>query len=175
MAGAKQQVEVDGHRIALTNLDKVLYPATGTTKGDVIAYYAAIAPHMLPHLRDRPVTRKRWVDGVGTDEAPGKMFFQKDLDAHTPEWVQRRAIQHRDHANDYPLVGDVATLTWLGQIRRTSCTCRSGGSAARATSGAPTGSCWTSTRARAPASPSAWRSRRPHGRSSATWASSHTP
>ncbi len=116
MAGAKQQVEVDGHRIALTNLDKVLYPATGTTKGDVIAYYAAIAPHMLPHLRDRPVTRKRWVDGVGTDEAPGKMFFQKDLDAHTPEWVQRRAIQHRDHANDYPLVGDVATLTWLGQI-----------------------------------------------------------
>ncbi|OUE25305.1 ATP-dependent DNA ligase [Clavibacter michiganensis] len=116
MAGAKQQVEVDGHRIALTNLDKVLYPATGTTKGDVIAYYAAVAPHMLPHLRDRPVTRKRWVDGVGTDEQPGKMFFQKDLDAHTPEWVQRRAIQHRDHANDYPLVGDVATLTWLGQI-----------------------------------------------------------
>lgn len=109
-------MEVDGHRIALSNLDKVLYPETGTTKGDVIAYYAAIAPHMLPHLRDRPVTRKRWVDGVGTDEHPGKMFFQKDLDAHTPDWVQRRAIQHRDHANDYPLVGDVATLTWLGQI-----------------------------------------------------------
>ncbi|PPF69582.1 ATP-dependent DNA ligase [Clavibacter michiganensis] len=116
MAGQRQQVEVDGHRIALSNLDKVLYPETGTTKGDVIAYYAAIAPHMLPHLRDRPVTRKRWVDGVGTDEHPGKMFFQKDLDAHTPDWVQRRAIQHRDHANDYPLVGDVATFTWLGQI-----------------------------------------------------------
>ncbi|MFT2750570.1 ATP-dependent DNA ligase [Clavibacter sp. Sh2036] len=116
MAGAKQQVEVEGRRITLTNLDKVLYPATGTTKGDVIAYYAAIAPHMLPHLRDRPVTRKRWVDGVGTDEHPGKMFFQKDLDAHTPEWVLRRAIQHRDHQNDYPLANDVATLTWLGQI-----------------------------------------------------------
>ncbi|MFD2341555.1 ATP-dependent DNA ligase [Clavibacter tessellarius] len=116
MAGAKQQVEVEGRRITLSNLDKVLYPATGTTKGDVIAYYAAIAPHMLPHLRDRPVTRKRWVDGVGTDEHPGKMFFQKDLDAHTPEWVLRRAIQHRDHANDYPLANDVATLTWLGQV-----------------------------------------------------------
>jgi bifunctional non-homologous end joining protein LigD len=116
MAGAKQQVEVEGRRITLSNLDKVLYPATGTTKGDVIAYYAAIAPHMIPHLRDRPVTRKRWVDGVGTDEHPGKMFFQKDLDAHTPEWVLRRAIQHRDHANDYPLANDVATLTWLGQI-----------------------------------------------------------
>ncbi|MBM7025602.1 ATP-dependent DNA ligase [Clavibacter zhangzhiyongii] len=116
MAGAKQQVEVEGRRITLSNLDKVLYPETGTTKGDVIAYYAAIAPHMIPHLRDRPVTRKRWVDGVGTDEHPGKMFFQKDLDAHTPEWVLRRAIQHRDHANDYPLANDVATLTWLGQI-----------------------------------------------------------
>jgi bifunctional non-homologous end joining protein LigD len=116
MAGAKQQVEVEGRRITLSNLDKVLYPATGTTKGDVIAYYAAIAPHMIPHLRDRPVTRKRWVDGVGTDEHPGKMFFQKDLDAHTPDWVLRRAIQHRDHANDYPLANDVATLTWLGQI-----------------------------------------------------------
>jgi bifunctional non-homologous end joining protein LigD len=116
MAGAKQQVEVEGRRITLSNLDKVLYPETGTTKGDVLAYYAAIAPHMIPHLRDRPVTRKRWVDGVGTDEHPGKMFFQKDLDAHTPEWVLRRAIQHRDHANDYPLANDVATLTWLGQI-----------------------------------------------------------
>jgi len=116
MAGQRQQVEVEGRRITLSNLDKVLYPATGTTKGDVIAYYAAVAPHMLPHLRDRPVTRKRWVDGVGTDEHPGKMFFQKDLDAHTPEWVLRRAIQHRDHRNDYPLANDVATLTWLGQI-----------------------------------------------------------
>ena len=59
-----QLVEIDGRRLRLTNLDKVLYPATGTTKGEVIDYYSRIAPAMLPHLRGRPVTRLRWPEAV---------------------------------------------------------------------------------------------------------------
>jgi bifunctional non-homologous end joining protein LigD len=110
------QVSIDGHRLTLTHLDKVLYPATGTTKGQVIEYYAAIAGVMLPHIRNRIVTRKRWVDGVGTSKKPGQVFFQKDLDDSTPDWVRRATITHKDHSNDYPLVDNVATLTWLAQI-----------------------------------------------------------
>jgi len=109
-------VSVDGHRIRLTNLDKVLYPETGTTKADVLDYYARVADALIRHAAGRPVTRKRWVNGVGTSEHPGGAFFQKNLDASTPGWVSRRAIRHRDHVNDYPLLNDRATLTWLGQI-----------------------------------------------------------
>jgi bifunctional non-homologous end joining protein LigD len=109
-------VSVDGHRIRLSNLDKVLYPATGTTKRDVLDYYARIAEVLTPHSANRPATRKRWVHGVGTADAPGQMFFQKNLDDSTPKWVKRRAIEHKDHSNEYPLVNDLATLTWLAQI-----------------------------------------------------------
>jgi bifunctional non-homologous end joining protein LigD len=120
MAAAKppgeQVVSIEGHRLKLTHLDKVLYPETGTTKGEVIAYYNAVATAMLPHVRDRAATRKRWVNGVGTQAHPGMMFFQKDLDESTPAWVKRRAIEHKDHTNEYPLVNDLATLTWLAQI-----------------------------------------------------------
>ena len=116
MASSEQYVSVDGHRVKLTNLDKVLYPETGTTKGEVIDYYARIAPVLLPHAANRPATRKRWVHGVGTDDKPGEMFFQKNLDAGTPKWVRRRGIQHKSGENIYPLVNDLATLTWLAQI-----------------------------------------------------------
>jgi bifunctional non-homologous end joining protein LigD len=115
-ASGDQLVSVDRHRIKLTHLDKVLYPETGTTKGEVIAYYAAVAEVMIPHVRDRAATRKRWVNGVGTEKKPGMMFFQKNLDESTPNWVKRRTIEHKDHANEYPLVNDLATLTWLAQI-----------------------------------------------------------
>ncbi|HEV7956930.1 MAG: ATP-dependent ligase [Microbacteriaceae bacterium] len=109
-------VSVDGRRIRLTNLDKVLYPETGTTKADVLDYYARVADALISHAANRPATRKRWVHGVGTAEKPGPVFFQKNLDDSTPEWVPRRSIEHREHASDYPLVNDGATLTWLGQI-----------------------------------------------------------
>lgn len=112
----EQIVEVEGHRLTLSNLDKVMYPETGTTKGDVIRYYTAVAPYLLPYAAGRPVTRKRWVNGVGTDEKPGMVFFQKDLDDSTPEWVARQTIHHKQHDNSYPLLNDVATLTWLAQI-----------------------------------------------------------
>jgi len=117
MAADDQTVTIDGHRLKLTNLDKVLYPETGTTKADVLDYYARVADVLIPHAANRPATRKRWVHGVGTDEEPGEMFFQKNLDERsTPQWVRRREIQHSDHVNTYPLVNDLATLTWLGQI-----------------------------------------------------------
>ncbi|MHA7134111.1 ATP-dependent DNA ligase [Oerskovia turbata] len=110
-SSAAQTVSVGGHRLKLTNLDKVLYPATGTTKGEVLAYLAAVADVLLPHAANRPATRKRWPNGV-----EGPVFFQKNLDAGTPSWVRRRTIQHKHSANAYPLVNDLATLTWLGQI-----------------------------------------------------------
>ncbi|WP_125776996.1 ATP-dependent DNA ligase [Antribacter gilvus] len=107
---ASETVEVDGRRLRLSNLDKVLYPASGTTKGEVLQYLAQIAPVLVPHAANRPATRKRWPDGV-----EGQMFFQKNLDASTPDWVKRRSIQHRSGTNEYALVNDLATLTWLGQ------------------------------------------------------------
>ncbi|QNE37935.1 non-homologous end-joining DNA ligase [Leifsonia shinshuensis] len=108
-------VEVDGRRLRLTNLDKVLYPETGTTKGDVIHYYATIAPALLPHLTERPVTRKRWPDGVGSAAAPIEAFFEKDLGMGVPDWVLRQTILHSGGEKRYPVVTDRATLVWLAQ------------------------------------------------------------
>lgn len=115
MAKTTQLVQVGGREIRLSNLDKVLYPETGTTKGDVVAYYSEIAPVMLPHCRDRAATRKRWPDGVGADGS-GDFFFQKDIGDGAPDWVSTGAIQHKSHTNDYPLVNDEATLVWLAQL-----------------------------------------------------------
>ncbi len=115
--GDDQVVTIDGHRLKLTSLSKVLYPETGTTKADVFDYYARVGSALIRHAANRPVTRKRWVNGVGTAEHPGEMFFQKNLDERsTPQWVLRREIQHSDHVNSYPLVNDLATLIWLAQI-----------------------------------------------------------
>jgi bifunctional non-homologous end joining protein LigD len=109
-------VRVGGRELVVTNLDKVMYPETGTTKADVLAYYAAVAPVLIPAARNRPATRKRWVHGVGTSEAPGQVFFQKNLDESAPGWIARAAIRHKEHTNQYPLVNDAATLAWLAQI-----------------------------------------------------------
>ncbi|MFB9618187.1 non-homologous end-joining DNA ligase [Brooklawnia cerclae] len=113
----RTQVEVDGRLIEVTNLDKVMYPATGTTKGEVIAYYRGVAPWFVPHAHGRPATRKRWVNGVGTAERPGEVFFHKNLEpGATPEWVHTRPIEHKDGTSTYPLVDDAATLVWLAQL-----------------------------------------------------------
>ncbi|MBO0810479.1 MAG: ATP-dependent DNA ligase [Microlunatus sp.] len=120
MAAASEQnqtVTVGGRLLKISNLDKVMYPQTGTTKGEVISYYSAIAPVMVPHLSGRPVTRKRWVHGVGTEAEPGQVFFQKNLPpAGVPDWVLRRQIEHRGGTNDYPVVEETATLVWLAQL-----------------------------------------------------------
>lgn len=115
MDKAEQLVSVGGHRLKLTNLGKVLYPETGTTKAEVIHYYSSIADALIPHARNRPVTRKRWVEGVGTDAKPGTVFFEKNLPTSAPSWIVRRDIQHSDHVNTYPLANDLATLVWLAQ------------------------------------------------------------
>ncbi|WP_404475461.1 ATP-dependent DNA ligase [Microbacterium aerolatum] len=116
MPAAAQMVEVGGRRLRVTNLDKVLYPETGTTKGEVIAYYTRVAPRMLPLLADRPVTRKRWVEGVGTSDAPGEAFFAKQLERGAPEWVRRLPIEHSGGAKEYPIVDDLPTLVWMAQV-----------------------------------------------------------
>lgn len=107
---------VGGHRLKLTNLNKVLYPSSGTTKADVLDYYLRVSDVIIRYAHDRPATRKRWTNGVGTARKPGTAFFQKDLDGSEPEWVERQAIEHRDHTNEYPLVNNAATLAWLAQI-----------------------------------------------------------
>ncbi len=109
-------MQVQGHRLRLTNLDKVLYPATGTTKGEVIDYYSRIAAVILPLLAGRPVTRKRWPDGVGDAEHPGMSFFTKDLERGAPEWLPRMPIEHSSGTKTYPLIDSQAALVWLGQV-----------------------------------------------------------
>jgi bifunctional non-homologous end joining protein LigD len=115
-------VEVDGRTLTLKNLAKVLYPQTGTTKGEVLSYYAQVAPVMLPHLRDRAVTRIRWPHGVQDIS-----FFEKNAPAGTPSWVRtatvptggRRAGRYGEVSNDtitFPICDDLATLTWLANL-----------------------------------------------------------
>jgi bifunctional non-homologous end joining protein LigD len=109
-------VAVDGRTLRLTNLDKVLYPATGTTKGEVLDYYARISPVLLPHLAGRAVTRIRWPHGVA-----GQSFFEKNAPAGTPSWVRTaevpttgsRTADKREGTLRFPVVDDLATLTWL--------------------------------------------------------------
>lgn len=103
-------ITLDGHRLPLSNLDKVLYPETGTTKADVIDYYLRVAPAMLPHIVDRAVTRKRWPNGVD-----GQSFFEKNLAASAPDWLPRRSLPHSSRTVTYPLLDSVAALGWAGQ------------------------------------------------------------
>jgi len=110
------RVEVDGRTLSVSNLDKVLYPRTGTTKGEVLHYYASIAPVILPQLRDRAVTRIRWPHGVGAAS-----FFEKNAPAGTPAWVRTatvpttgsRTASREEGTLTFPIVDDLATLTWL--------------------------------------------------------------
>ncbi|MFL0412131.1 ATP-dependent DNA ligase [Microbacterium paludicola] len=115
MAG-EQIVRIGGRRLRVTNLEKVLYPETGTTKDEVIDYLTRIAPVLLPHVAGRPVTRKRWVEGVGTADEPLPSFFAKDLERGAPDWIPRQPIEHSTGSKAYPLVDDVATLAYLAQV-----------------------------------------------------------
>jgi len=106
-------VDVEGKRLSLSNLDKVLYPATGFTKGQVIDYYARIAPALLPHLKGHPVTMKRYPDGVDAE-----FFYEKNAPKHRPDWVKTAPVwsrHNRRHIN-YLLVDDLPTLTWLANL-----------------------------------------------------------
>lgn len=117
MNGATEQwVSVAGRRLKISNLDKVLYPETGTTKAEVLGYLAGVAHVLIPQAAGRPATRKRWVDGVGSASAPAPAFFRKDLEDSAPDWVPRQTLTHKNHVNSYPLVNDAAVLAWLGQV-----------------------------------------------------------
>jgi bifunctional non-homologous end joining protein LigD len=113
---AKIAVQVDGRTLTLSNLDKVLYPQTGFTKGEVIDYYTRIAPVLLPHARERPLTFKRYPDGV-----EGKFFFEKNAPSHAPEWVRRVRLpspgstKNRDTIN-YAVLCDLPTLVWAANL-----------------------------------------------------------
>jgi len=106
-----KQVVREGRELKLSNLDKVLYPETGFTKGELIAYYEAIAPVMLGHLAGRPLTVRRWPDGVD-----GKSFFQKQAPAHRPEWVRTATVASASKPIDYTLADDLSTLVWLANL-----------------------------------------------------------
>lgn len=112
----EQMVEIAGRRLKVSNLEKVLYPETETTKADVLRYLAQVAPVLIPQAMRRPVTRKRWVNGVGTAKEPGQVFFRKDLEDSAPDWVPRREVDHQDHSNTYPLANEPAVLAWFGQL-----------------------------------------------------------
>ena len=107
------EVELRGRTLKLTNLDKVLYPETGFTKGDMIGYYAAIAPVLLPHLADRPLTLKRYPNGV-----EGEYFYEKQCPRHRPEWVQTTAVWSESNKGPihHCLCQDLTTLVWLANL-----------------------------------------------------------
>jgi len=108
-------VEVEGRQLALSNLDKVLYP-DGFTKGQVLDYYTRIAPVLLPHLADRPLTLKRWPDGV-----QGHSFFEKNAPSYRPEWLRTETLpspgstKKRDSI-DYAVIEELAALVWVANL-----------------------------------------------------------
>ncbi|CPR11581.1 ATP-dependent DNA ligase [Mycobacterium bohemicum DSM 44277] len=97
-------------RVKLTNADKVLYPAAGTTKADVFDYYTRIAEVMIPHIAGRPATRKRWPNGVEQES-----FFEKQLASSAPDWLPRASVTHRSGTTTYPIIDSVDGLAWIAQ------------------------------------------------------------
>jgi bifunctional non-homologous end joining protein LigD len=108
---AAVEVEVDGRQLRLSNLDKVLYPAVGFTKGQVIDYYTRIAPVLLPHLRDHPLTLKRYPNGVEE-----KYFYEKQAPSHRPDWVKTVPVPARGRTIDFVRANDLPTLVWLANL-----------------------------------------------------------
>jgi bifunctional non-homologous end joining protein LigD len=107
------EVDIQGRHLTLSNLEKVLYPETGFTKAQLIDYYVRIAPVLLPHLRDRPLTMKRYPEGV-----EGELFYQKNCPTHRPSWVTTAPIwsEGNNRWMDYCMVQDVATLVWAANL-----------------------------------------------------------
>ncbi len=101
----------DDRTVKQSNREKVLYPQAGFTKGEVIDYYAAIAPFMVPHLAGRPVTLKRYPNGV-----EDKFFYEKQCPSHRPDWVRIASIQGSGKTIDFCVVDDDATLLWLANL-----------------------------------------------------------
>jgi bifunctional non-homologous end joining protein LigD len=102
-------VEANGHAVSLTNLEKLFWPKLGITKGDLLRYYASVAPVLLPHLHDRAMVMKRYPNG-----ASGKCFFMKRAPSPRPDWIETCAIEHGSGSIiDFPMVQDLASLLWV--------------------------------------------------------------
>jgi bifunctional non-homologous end joining protein LigD len=108
---ATVEVEVRGKKLRLSNLDKVMYPEPGFTKGQVIDYYSRIAPALLPHLKDRPLTLKRYPDGV-----EGQHFYEKQCPSHRPKWVKTTPVAARGKTINFCLANDLPTLVWTANL-----------------------------------------------------------
>ena len=106
-------VEIGDRRLSLSNLDKVFYPEVGFTKGQVIDYYTRIAPAVLPHLRGRPLTLKRYPNGI---DKP--FFYEKQCPSHRPDWIETAAVWsgHSSRTINYCLANDLPTLVWLANL-----------------------------------------------------------
>jgi bifunctional non-homologous end joining protein LigD len=109
----RAEVSVAGRTLSLSNLDKVLYPATGFTKGQIVDYYARIAPVMLPHLARRPITLKRYPNGVES-----KFFFEKNCPSHRPPWVSTHAVvvEEGRRTVNFCLIEETAALVWTANL-----------------------------------------------------------
>jgi bifunctional non-homologous end joining protein LigD len=108
---SRVEVEVEGRRLSLSNLDKVMYPDVGFTKGQVIDYYTRVAPVLLPHLRDRPLTMKRYPNGV-----EGGHFYEKQCPSHRPDWVRSEPVELSSKTIDFCVCDDLPTLVWLANL-----------------------------------------------------------
>ena len=113
MAKKESVIEVEGRQLKLSNLDKVLYPKAGFTKGQVIDYYVRIAPVLLPHLADRALTLKRYPNGVD-----GMHFYEKNCPSYRPVWMKTARVwsEGNNRFMDYCVVADLPTLVWLGNL-----------------------------------------------------------
>ncbi len=112
MTAPRTAVSVGGRTLTLSNLDKVFYPATGKTKAEVLDYYVRIAPVLLPHVEDRPMTLKRYPDGVDAE-----FFYEKNCPSHRPEWVRTvRVDSGRGGVIDFCIVDDLPTLVWVANL-----------------------------------------------------------
>jgi len=109
----KAELVVEDRKIQVSNLDKVLYPKAGFTKGHVIDYYIRIAPVLLPHLKDRPLTMKRYPDGV-----EGEFFYEKNCPSHRPKWVKTAKVwsEGNNRMMNYCLAQDLPTLVWAANL-----------------------------------------------------------
>src|SRR5512133_117763 len=107
------EVEIGGRRLSLSNLGKVFYPATGFTKGEVIDYYIRIAPALLPHLAERPLTLKRYPNGVA-----GPFFYEKRCPTHRPSWVRTEGVWSEGNQDviHFCIVDQLATLVWAANL-----------------------------------------------------------
>jgi bifunctional non-homologous end joining protein LigD len=112
-AAKRMEVEVEGRTLSLSNLDKVFYPKTGFTKGQVIEYYTRVAPALLPHLQDRHLTLKRYPNGV-----EGEYFYEKQCPGHRPDWVRTAGVwsRHNGREIDYCVADDLSTVVWLANL-----------------------------------------------------------